>query len=391
MNKKLKVLHIITDLPIGGAQDNTLYTLELLDRDKYEVSFACNMTGEFRERTLAIADCKLHDIQALQRDVHPWADWQAYRALKALIRSENYDIVHTHSTKPGVLGRIAAFREGTPLVIHTVHGFPFHDFMNPLKRWLYIWIEKLINIRTHHLITVSTLNLQKIVDLGMAGREKLTNIYSGIDVGRFTSSGSKDLHAELDLPRDTQLVGFVGRFSDQKSPFTMLEAIVRVVKTVRNVHFIFVGDGPLREDMETFVQTHELEAYISFLGYRHDVHEILHGLDLFALSSIYEGLGRSVTEALCCKVPVVATAVEGVPELVRHEETGLLVEPRNSVKFAEALIWALQHPSEMRDMAAAGFRFVDENFQVGDMVNRIDDLYMQLYEDLEKQGSKTTS
>jgi len=378
MKNKIRVLHIITDLPIGGAQDNTLYTLELLDREKYEVAFACNMTGEYRDRALQIPDCKIYDIPTLQRDVNILNDWKALFELTKLIRNEKFDIVHTHSTKPGVIGRIASFLAGTPIVIHTVHGFPFHDFMNWLKRNIYITIEKIMNIKTTHLITVSTLNLKKIVDLEMAKAEKITNIYSGIDVDRFSSSRKKDLHKELNLPADTILVGFIGRFSEQKSPFTFLEAIVQVVKEVKNSHFIFVGDGPLREEMLSFVKAHQIEQHISLLGYRHDVNEILHGLDLFALSSIYEGLGRSITEALCCKIPVVATAVEGVPELVIHKKTGLLVEARNVDQFAEAMLYALNHPDEMKEMAETGYLFVKQNFQVSDMVNSIDELYTQL-------------
>lgn len=378
MKTKTRVLHIITDLPIGGAQDNTLYTLELLDREKYDVAFACNMSGEYLERAQAIQDCKIYDIQSLERAINPLNDWKALKELIKLIRKEKFDIVHTHSTKPGVIGRLAAYLVGTPIVIHTVHGFPFHDFMNWMKRELYIAIEKIINIKTTHLITVSTLNLKKIVDLKMANADKITNIYSGIDVDRFSSSQKKDLHQELNLSADTKLVGFIGRFSEQKSPFTFLEAIVQVVKEVKNSHFIFVGDGPKKEEMLAFVKANKIEKHISFLGYRHDVHEILHGLDLFALSSIYEGLGRSVTEALCCKIPVVATAVEGVPELVIHHKTGLLVEPRNSDQFAESLLFALNNSKAMKQMAEAGYLFVKENFQVKDMVDNIDALYTRL-------------
>ncbi len=378
MNNKTRVLHIITDLPIGGAQDNTLYTLELLNRNKYEVFFACNMSGEYVDRALAIEYCEIYDIKSMQRDVNPLRDIKTLIELTKLIRKEKFDIVHTHSTKPGVIGRFAAFIAGTPIIVHTVHGFPFHDYMNPVKRQVYIMIEKIMNFISTHLITVSTLNLKKIVDLGMAPAEKITNIYSGIDVDRFGKGTKKDLHKELNLPDGTKLIGFIGRFSEQKSPLTFLEAIVQVVKEVKNCHFIFVGDGPKKNEMVAFAKEHKIDSFMSYLGYRHDVHEILHGLDLFALSSIYEGLGRSLTEALCCKIPVVATAVEGVPELVRHKVTGLLVEPRSPKEFAESLVFALNNPLEMQMMAEAGYLFVKDNFQVSDMVANIDVLYSEL-------------
>ena len=378
MNKAVRVLHIITDLPIGGAQDNTLYTVELLDRNKYEVALACNFSGDFVERARAIHDCELHDIPSLKREVSFKNDFKALFALIRLIRDGSYDIVHTHSTKPGVLGRVACLFTKTDLVIHTVHGFPFHDFMNPLKRWVFMMVEWAMNLISTHLITVSTLNLKKIVDLRLAPRKKLTNIYSGIDIQRFQRSEALDLHAELGLDSSTKVIGFIGRFSEQKSPFTFLRALKKVSAQNQGFHVALVGDGPLREDMQLFVQDNDLGNVVSFLGYRMDVNAILKGLDLFVLSSIYEGLGRSVTEALCCEVPVVATAVEGVPELVRDKKTGLLIEPEDPDQLAEGILYALANPEIMEDYAKAGSQFVSENFPVEKMVSDIDKLYQSL-------------
>lgn len=376
--RKVRLLHIITDLPIGGAQDNTLYTLELLSRDKYEVSLACNLSGDFTDRAKSIQSCELHDIKTLQRDVDLVNDFKTMIKLIKLIRQGRFDIVHTHSTKPGVIGRIACALAGTPIVIHTVHGFPFHDFMNTTKLRIYVAIEKMMNLISTHLITVSTLNLKKIVRLKMEVPEKITNIYSGIDIPKFRNSSKTDLHKELNLPKSIRLVGFIGRFSDQKAPITLMQAISKVVTDVHDCHFVLVGDGPLKEEMVSFINQNQLADKVSFLGYRMDINAILHGLDLFVLSSIYEGLGRSITEALCCKVPVVATAVEGVPELIRHKKTGLLVEPNNPIQLAEAVTYALKNLKEMQELAEAGSLFVDQNFQVDDMVARIDDVYTKV-------------
>ena len=378
MKKKIRVLHIITDLPIGGAQDNTLYTLELLDRNKYSVSLACNMSGELVHRAELIPRCRIHNIKTLQRDVNLLNDFKSLISLVRLIRQNRYDIVHTHSSKPGVIGRIAAFITGTPLVIHTVHGFPFHDFMNPIKLRFYIAVERLMNIITTHLITVSTLNLKKIVHLKMAHAEAITNIYSGIDIAKFRNCPQIDFHAELKLPESMKIIGFVGRFSDQKDPLTFLQAISQIASESKDCHIVFVGDGPLKRSMISYVEQNDLTSRVSFLGYRLDINSILHGLDLFVLSSIYEGLGRSVTEALCCKIPVVATAVEGVPELVQHKKTGLLVEPNNPDQLARAIIYALNNLPEMKSMAEAGNLFVEQHFQVKDMVGQIDVLYKRM-------------
>ena len=130
-----------------------------------------------------------------------------------------------------------------------------------------------------------------------------------------------------------------------------------------------------KSEMESFVQHNKLDEKVTFLGYRMDIPDILHSLDLFVLSSIYEGLGRSITEALCCKVPVVATAVEGVPELIQHKKTGLLVKPNDPVQLSNAIIYALENPEKMKQMAIVGSLFVRENFDVSNMVKKIDAVY----------------
>jgi len=246
------------------------------------------------------------------------------------------------------------------------------------QRRFYIAVEKAMNVITTHLITVSTLNLKKIVRLRMAKQKSLTNIYSGIDIKKFSNSPKKDLRDELYLSNSVKLIGFIGRFSEQKSPLTLLRAVGKVVNRCHDCHFLFVGDGPKKSEMESFVQHNKLDEKVSFLGFRLDIPEILHSLDLFVLSSIYEGLGRSITEALCCKVPVVATAVEGVPELIRHKKTGLLVRPNDPVQLSNAIIYALENPERMKQMANVGSLFVRENFDVSNMVKKIDAVYTSL-------------
>lgn len=378
MGNRHKILHIITDLPFGGAQDNTLYTVEQLDRKKYDVSLACNMSGDLVERAQSIPNLGIYHIPSLQRDLHLLKDMVALFRLIRIIRDGEFDIVHTHSSKPGVLGRIACLFTGTWLVIHTVHGFPFHEFMNPVKRRFYIVVEKIMNLITTHLITVSTLNLKKIIDLKMAPPEKLTNIYSGIDVRKFKMGKALDLHQELEISRDNKILGFIGRLSEQKSPMTFLKALQQVIARQSDIHVIVVGDGPLREEMDAFISENSLSEHITFLGYRDDVNALLKSIDYFVLSSIYEGLGRSVTEALCCQVPIIATAVEGVPELIRHKRTGLLVEAEKPEQLAKAIIYALKHPADMKSYAKTGSRFVEKNFPVEKMVSDIDSLYQEL-------------
>ena len=375
MSKKIKLLHVITHLPIGGAQDNTLYTVELLNKDKYDISLSCNLNGELVSRAKKVKHLKLYDVPNLRREVSIINDIRAFLYLYKLIKKENFTIIHTHSSKAGFLGRIAAMLNKTPIVIHTIHGFAFHDYMNSFKKNIFIYLEKLSAKWTHGLVTVSNLNKKKVVDLGIAPIEKLKNIYSGIDLTLFINEKNDQFRKELNLDSNHLLLGSVGRLSNQKDPITMIEAFYIVIKRFPNAHLTLVGDGELRDEILIKIDQLQLNGRVHLTGNKNDPWKIYHSLDLFIMSSIYEGLGRSITEALSCGVPVVCTSVEGVPEIVRDNETGILVPPKDPSALATGIIKSLNDMDNARKMAEEGRKFVNENFDVKKMVDDIDTLY----------------
>ena len=375
MSKKIKLLHVITHLPIGGAQDNTLYTVELLNKDKYDISLSCNLNGELVSRAKKVKHLKLYDVPNLRREVSIINDIRAFLYLYKLIKKENFTIIHTHSSKAGFLGRVAAMLNKTPIVIHTIHGFAFHDYMNSFKKNIFIYLEKLSAKWTHGLVTVSNLNKKKVVDLGIAPIEKLKNIYSGIDLTLFINEKNDQFRKELNLDSNHLLLGSVGRLSNQKDPITMIEAFSIVSKNFPNAHLTLVGDGELRDEILIKINQLQLNGRVHLTGNKNDPWKIYHSLDLFIMSSIYEGLGRSITEALSCGVPVVCTSVEGVPEIVRDNETGILVPPKDPGALATGIINSLNDMDNAKRMAEEGRKFVNENFDVNKMVDDIDSLY----------------
>ena len=378
MKNKLKLLHIITHLPIGGAQDNTLYTIELLDKNKYDISLCCNFEGELVERAKNINGVKLFNIPFLCREVNLFNDIRAFILLYKLLKNENFTIIHTHSSKAGLLARVAAKLNKTPIVIHTVHGFAFNDFMTLLKKKFYITIERILAIWTDVLITVSNLNKKKIIDLKIAKKENIINIYSGIDFDLFTNERNNNFKRELNLNNDHFLIGSVGRLSLQKDPITMVSAFDIVVKRFPNAHLVLVGDGELREKIVEKIDELKLNDKIHLTGNKSSPWKIYHSMDLFIMSSIYEGLGRSITEALSCGVPVVCTNVEGVPEIVRDNITGILIPPKNPKKLAEGIIDSLSDMDSAKKRAEEGRKFVCANFDVKEMVSDIEILYDSL-------------
>ena len=378
MKNKIKILHVITHLPIGGAQDNTLYTVELLDKEKYDISLCCNLDGELVERAKKVEAVKLFDIPFLCREVSPYRDIRAFLSLYKLFKKEDFTIIHTHSSKAGLLARLAAVLNKTPIVIHTIHGFAFNDFMNMFKKNFFIYLEKLLAKWTDVLITVSNLNKKKIIDLNIAHENKIKNIYSGIDLSLFTNKRNDDFRKELNLENDHLLLGSVGRLSDQKDPITMIEAFGIISKPFPNAHLALVGDGELKGKILEKIDKLKLNGKVHLIGNKNNPWSVYHSMDLFIMSSIYEGLGRSITEALSCGVPVVCTDVEGVPEIVRDNITGILVPPKDANKLADGIIRTLNDMDTAKKMAEEGRRFVKDNFDVNKMVNDIDSLYNTL-------------
>ncbi len=375
MSKLINILHIITDLPIGGAQYNTIYTVEKLNYKKYNISLACNCKGEMLDKVKIVPNLNLIDVPFLTRDINLIKDFKAFLSIFRLIRRGKYHIVHTHSSKPGAIGTIAAWLNKTPVIIHTLHGFPFNEFMGRFTNKIYTLLEKFWFYFCDKIITVSQLNKEKAIKIKLATREKLINIYSGIDMDQFDKISSGDLKKELGLPDNYKLIGSVGRLSHQKDPICFIKSIPLVLKKIKKIHFVLTGDGPLREILEKFIIQYKLSEHVSLIGNRDDIPNVLKSLDVFVLSSLYEGLGRSLTEAMYCKLPIVATEVEGVPELINHMKTGYLVQPRDHYEIAKGLLFCLRNNTHAKSMACNAHKLVKNKFHVLKMIDRIDSLY----------------
>jgi len=379
IEKKISVLHIITNLPVGGAQDNTLLTVEQLNRKKFNITLMCGLHGEWVERAKAIQDIDLIFIKELVRPISLIKDLIALNRIYRIFKEKKFDIVHTHSSKPGVLGRIAAKLTGIPIVVHTIHGFPFHDFMNPITKSIFITIEKLLAKITDKLITVSKLNLEKACKLKFADRERFQNIYSGIDFKKFDIP--LDVVAkkkELGIVNGQPIVGMVGRLSKQKAPLDFVRSTPKILDKHPNVKFLLVGDGELKAQTLSLAKELGVSQNIEVLGFRKDIPELLSIFDIYVLTSHWEGLGRALTEAMYTGRPVIATNVEGVPELVKDRETGLLVEPNDIEAISQAVISLLDNRSDALKYGAAAAKQVCEKFEATAMIRQIESLYQEL-------------
>lgn len=392
--ERIKVLHLITHLGFGGALDNTLLTVKGHSRERFEVHLAAGEIesdegySDWSERAAQYAD-SLFILPNLRRSIYLPDDFRAIRQIEKLIKKENYQIVHTHTAKAGILGRIAARRAGVPVVVHTFHAFGWQvaqtqdsSFWRNSLKWFkekfFVGIERYGASISDGLIAVADINKLEAIARKVVSPEKIVTIYSGIDLDRFSRDSRTDrneLCQRLGLDPDRPIVGMIGRLSTQKAPLDFVKAAKQVCQQNEHVQFVLVGDGPLATAVQLAIGE---EKRIKILGFTETIMEIFLILDVFVLSSLWEGLGRALTEAMIMNVPVAATRVGGVPELVIDKETGLLSEPGEPLQLAENISWLLDHPVEAKRMSTHAYARVVPAFSGQRMVERIEAFYEHL-------------
>jgi glycosyltransferase involved in cell wall biosynthesis len=382
---RLKVLHLIHTFPrLSGAADNTRYTVNLLDPDRYEVHLACGPAG--LDASPLAPHVRLIVVKALVRDVAPMSDLRAAWALYRLFRQERYDIVHTHTSKGGVLGRIAARLAGVPVTVHTAHTISFAVSPSRFANAMFRLADKACAPLCEKIITVSTMNTTSYLDAGIGRPEQYITIYSGIDIQQYRGRSERsESRAELGIQDGEVLVVWIGRLDRQKDPVTFIRAAKHIADRFSHVRFVMVGEVLFGDSLEpkvrNLIQELRLDSKLSLLGYRPDVAPILAAADLVMHSSLYEGLGRSVIESMLSGVPLVATSVDGVREAVLSgERGGLLAPPGDPEALAAAATRLIEAPDLAARLAKAGQAWAQERFDVNDMVRRIDELYQQLWD-----------
>ena len=362
-----------------------MLTAALLDPDRYAVDVISGpQTGpegslieEVRARGIPLT------IEpTLVREINPIKDLCALFALYRHIRRGHYTIVHTHSSKAGVLGRWAAWLAGTPIIVHTVHGWGHHDRQHPLVRRFFVLLEQFTQRISDKLIVVSPRNTEKGLADGIATPEKYITIRSGIDLDRFChpTRPREDVRDELGVPREAPVVGTVTRLSPQKAPHDFVAAAAQVAGQWPDVHFVVVGDGPLRADVEAKIAARGLTERVHLTGLRRDVPDLMHSFDIFVLSSLWEGLPRVLPQAMAAGLPIVATDADGNAEAVADGVNGYLVPRGDVAALAERVAHLLRDPAQRSRMGQAGCKRVIE-FGVCKMVEDIATLYEALLEE----------
>lgn len=381
-SRPIKVLEVM-EATIGGTKRHLLAMVKGLDRSLFQVEVAApqirseafddvSFTDEVRE-----AGIRQHFVP-MRREISPTSDPSCFLQLLALMARGRYDVVHTHSSKAGFLGRFAARLAGVKAVVHTPHGFYFLNQKGGHKRSFYLNLERMASRVTDRMIALSSTEMMEAVENGIIPPERVALIENGIQIPPFADPASLARLRESLAPGASHVIGTVARFTPQKGPFDFVRMVAALVKVLPDVHILWCGDGEIRGQVEGLARELGLDGRLHLLGYRTDVMDVIQVMDAFVLTSHWEGLPYTILDAMALEKPVVATAAVGTRDIVQDGATGLLTPVGDPESAAHSVARILSDPAEARAMGRAGRQLILRRFSEEAMVKRTGQLYLDL-------------
>ena len=376
----VRILHIHTLPVISGSGINTFLTMQGMKGNRFESVLACAPGGALID-LVQRHGMQVKTFPSLVQPLHPLQDVRAILDLSAHLTRKPYHVVHTHNSKAGFVGRLSAKLARVPVIVHTVHGFAFHQQEPPWRQFLFRNLERLASHWCDKMIFIS----QPLVD--WASKEKISCpgkmaiIYSGIEMDRFhpvSEEEKKGLREKWGLGEHDAVIGIVSKLWEGKGHDLLIRAFKEIRKEKQHARLVIVGEGYLMEALKTQVRQLELSDGVIFTGFLEDVSRIIATFDVAALPSYFEGMGRVLLEAMAMEKPVVGTRVGGIPDLIEEGLNGYLVNPGNERELASALLSILNDRGLATQMGKAGRKKMTDRFSAGMMVRSIEMVYTEL-------------
>jgi glycosyltransferase involved in cell wall biosynthesis len=375
---------------MGGSAQNTLLSCKELS-GKYEIILVHGLSQESGMTDLekqivedGVEKAKSNGVKAIAlpsivRSIRPVKDIHALFSLIWLILKEKPDIVHTHSSKSGIIGRLAAKIAAVPHIIHTPHGHVFYGHFGPFASKVFLWIEKVFSRFTDCMVALTDGEKDDYINLSVCSPEKLYKIHSGVDVNKFMhANGNRvEKRRSLGLDQNEAVIGFVGWLLPIKGPDYLLKAMDYVWDGHPEAALVLVGKGDMDVDLRAEALKKNANGKVKFLGWREDIDEIMPLFDMLVLPSLNEGMGRVLVEAMAAGKPVVASRVGGIPDLVRNDETGYLVPPADEKALGDGIKKLLDDPEKAKQMGQRGKERCRQ-FSLEAMIEKLDNLYSDL-------------
>ncbi|MBT6052824.1 MAG: glycosyltransferase family 4 protein [Candidatus Scalindua sp.] len=402
--KKTRIIHIITRLDKGGSAETTLQVVSLLNRERYEVFLAHGlslesnmgvMEQEVLARDLSLAEkrgIRVFSIPSLLRRLSLKNDLLAFFSIYRLIKRIKPHIVHTHTSKAGVLGRLAACLARVPIIIHTPHGHVFHSYYGYIMTKIIVLVERILSLMTDKITALTDRERDEHLEQGVASIEKYVIIHSGVMLQQImnTNIDVETGKKEFDIPQNSNVIGVVGRLVPIKGHKYLVSAAKRIIKEFGNTVFVFVGDGYLEARLQRQAESLGVRKNIIFAGWRNDVIKILGLFDVLVLPSLNEGMGKVLIEGMALGKPIVASSVGGIIDLVKNGDNGILVPPRDSDALAEAILKLIRNKNLTQELGKNGKSKVYPEYDTFVMIRQIEDLYERLLSKFTSSGRQFT-
>ncbi|MCM8535340.1 MAG: glycosyltransferase family 4 protein [Lentisphaeraceae bacterium] len=380
----MKICHLITRMIIGGAQENTLYSCQGQIENGHDVTLATGPTTGPEGKLLdnqKVPGLKVDILPNMVRELNPVKDIKVYFDLKKYFKENQFDVVHTHASKAGIIGRAAAWAVGIPAVVHTVHGPAFHRYEKAWKNKVYISAEKFAAKRCHKILCVADAMTKQFLDAGISTADMYRTVYSGMNLEDYLSlSGKSSVRQELGIPKDAIVIGKIARLFELKGHEFLIKAAKKIVEQNPKVHFLFVGDGLLKDELVKEIAELGLSNHFHMPGLipPYDVPKYVDAMDIVCHLSLREGLPRAVVQGLAAEKPVVTYNLDGAPEVVFNEKTGFICPPETVTEVQDSLI-KLVESQEIRDkLGKNGRELVKAKFAWQKMVDDLEDVYSKL-------------
>jgi glycosyltransferase involved in cell wall biosynthesis len=383
----MRITHVITRLIVGGAQENTIASvLGLRRKPGLEVDLISGpSTGPegSLESTFAATPHALTILPDLVRPIHPWKDIRALQALAGIFRRQKPGLVHTHSGKAGILGRLAAARAGVPLIVHTIHGPSFGNFQGAPANCLFRAAERRAARVTIHFVSVADAMTEQYLGAGIGSPGQYTRIYSGFDLAPFRAAPDPALRARWDIAPGDLVIGKIARLFKLKGHDDLFAVAPELVKRCPRIKFLLIGDGEWRQRFERRARELDLAKHFRFTGLvpPAEIPRLLGLVDLVVHLSLREGLPRALPQALAAGKPVVAWNCDGAKEVCLENETGFLLSPGDRPGLIRRLLELADDPALRQRLGTRGRQFVEERFPVERMVDALHELYLKLERD----------
>lgn len=374
----MKVLQVITNLELGGAQKATLNLSKWLLERGHDVIVVSSSRGFLYGKAKGIFGGRFKEVRFLKREVNPVYDLIAFFSLFIFILENKFDIVHTHTSKAGILGRWAAFFALRTKSIHTVHGFAFHDYQNWIVRYIFIILERVTAVVTDRIIVVSESIKNKGLKNRIASEDKYSIVYELVNVTN--RSGSRFMLEEKSYQKASYRIGMIAALKPQKNPQDFIKLAVIMIKKRKNLEFLLIGDGVLKNRLNKMVEEYNIKENFKILGWREDAYDLMKSFDVLVLTSLFEGQPHVIIEAMSLGIPIVATRVDGIKDIIINGSNGFLFPPKKLYQMARCIEKILDNDELKKVLSSNARNYFREEKKMDYMLNlgKIESIYQEV-------------